>query len=343
MSADARRPAAAPDEAAFQSFTAQVLHYFQRPHEGVPDEPVDGPAAWRGEELARHPERWTDVLDDAAVAELEAAGRAVQARGLPLGRVHREDFPLPTLAPRIRSWADELRDGRGFLRVRGLPVGRWGDDFSALVYWGIGQHLGRPGAQNPAGELLGHVTDTGEEATNPHVRRYRTAGDIAFHCDLADVVGLLCLRTARRGGASRIASSVAIHDTILRERPDLLVRLYEPFMLDSRDEQRPGARPFLPVHPCRYGNGRLSFFWHTDYFGSVTRHPEAPPFTAAEREILALVEELAGSDALRLDMQFEPGDVQLLSNHTVVHARGAYEDDPAAPRHLLRLWLSLDR
>jgi hypothetical protein len=332
-----------PQDAAFQSFAAQVLHYFQRPHESVPEKPLGGPAAWRGADLAPHPERWTDVLEADAIAELEAAARVVEARGLALGAVHREDFPLPTLAPRIRGWARELWDGRGFLRVRGLPVERWGEARASLVFWGIGQHLGRPGAQNPQGELLGHVTDTGEEATNPHVRRYRTAGDIAFHCDLADVVGLLCLRTARRGGASRIASSVAIHDAILRTRPDLLPRLYEPFLLDSRDEQRPGARPWIPVPPCRQEGGRLSFFWHTDYFGSVVRHPEAPPFTAQEREILALVEELAGSPELRLDMQFEPGDVQLLSNHTVVHARTAYEDDPAAPRHLLRLWLSLPR
>jgi len=332
-----------PPDAAFQGFAGQVLHYFRRPHEAVPTAPLGGPAAWRGEELARHPERWTELLRADEVAELEEAARSAQSRGLPLGHVGRGDFPLPGLGPRIRGWADELLRGRGFLRVRGLPVERWGDELSALVYWGIGQHLGTPGAQNPAGELLGHVIDTGEEASNPNVRRYRTAGDIAFHCDLADAVGLLCLRTARRGGASRIASSVAVHDALLEQRPDLLARLYEPFLLDSRDEQRPGSRPWIPVPPCRQAGGRLSFFWHSDYFRSVTRHPEAPPFTGAEREILDLVEELAGSPALRLDMQFEPGDVQLLSNHTIVHARTAYEDDPTAPRHLLRLWLSLER
>jgi hypothetical protein len=42
-------------------------------------------------------------------------------------------------------------------------------------------------------------------------------------------------------------------------------------------------------------------------------------------------------------MNFEPGDVQLISNHTVVHARTAYEDAPESERHLLRLWLSLER
>jgi hypothetical protein len=38
-------------------------------------------------------------------------------------------------------------------------------------------------------------------------------------------------------------------------------------------------------------------------------------------------------------------DVQLLSNHTVLHSRSAYEDhaEPEKKRHLLRLWLSFDR
>jgi hypothetical protein len=41
-------------------------------------------------------------------------------------------------------------------------------------------------------------------------------------------------------------------------------------------------------------------------------------------------------------MNFMPGDIQLLHNHTILHARSAYEDWPEVERkrHLLRLWLS---
>jgi alpha-ketoglutarate-dependent taurine dioxygenase len=43
-------------------------------------------------------------------------------------------------------------------------------------------------------------------------------------------------------------------------------------------------------------------------------------------------------------MALQAGDIQLLSNHTILHARTAYEDAPGATgkRHLLRLWLTLD-
>jgi hypothetical protein len=327
----------------FQSFAAQALHYFRRDHEAVPRDPVRGPAAWQGAALARQPEAWTRTLGADEIEELDAARRAVRARGLALGAIRREDFPLPALAPAIASWSRELLDGRGFLLLRGLPVARWGDEDSALVYWGLGRHLGQPGAQNPEGELLGHVVDTHEEAKNPNVRRYRTRGEIRFHCDLADAVGLLCLRTSPTGGASRITSSVSVFNAILERRPDLTERLFEPFLLDSRDEERAGARPYFPVPACRYARGRLATFWHSDYFRSVVRHAGVAPFTAQERELLDLYEELAGSEALRLEMRFQPGDVQLISNHTVVHARTAYQDDPGSERHLLRLWLSLAR
>jgi hypothetical protein len=364
----------------YRSFGDQAFHYFRREHEEVARDPIPGPAAWRGADLARRSD-WIAPLGAAAIEELDRARAAARATGRPLEALSREDFPLPGLAPRLAEWARELADGRGFLLVRGLPVGRWGDQDSALVFWCLGLHLGHPGAQNPQGDLLGHVFDTGEEATNPNVRRYRTAGDIAYHCDLADAVGLLCLRAARRGGASRIASSVSVYNELLRRRPDLVDRLYEPFLLDVRDEEKQaeraagrsssGARPrraeggslptqvsrrraegdspgegrlpYVPIPPCRFSRGQLSTFYHSDYFRSVERHASAPRLSEAERTLLDLYEEIADSPEIRLDMHFEPGDVQLLSNHRVLHARTAYEDapDPARRRHLLRLWLSL--
>jgi hypothetical protein len=326
-----------------RSFGAQAFHYFQREHESVPLEPVAGPAAWLGSELAENRD-WVFEFNAAQVAELEAACEQVPAERAAPGRMTRADFPLPGLSEAVQQWRDEITNGRGFVLLRGLPVERWGEARSSLAYWGLGLHLGFPGEQNPQGDLLGHVFDTGEEASNPNIRRYRTSGDIAYHCDLADVVCLLCLDVGAWGGASRIASSVAVYDELLRQRPDLAPRLFEPFLLDSRDEAKEGRAPYVPIPPCRFAGGRLRTFYHSDYFRSVVRHPEVSPFSAAELELLDLYEQIASSERFRLDMQFEPGDVQLVSNHSVLHARAAYRDDAAGGRrrHLLRLWLSLD-
>lgn len=63
-----------------------------------------------------------------------------------------------------------------------------------------------------------------------------------------------------------------------------------------------------------------------------------PRLTPRQIEFLDLVDALAAEH--RLDMEFRPGDLQLLSNAVILHGRTEYEDDPDHPRHLLRLWLS---
>ena len=325
---------------ALRNYAEQALHYYRREHTSVPRQPLQGRSAWRGHEL-QESESWLETLNAEELAELERAGRS--SADLPVETLRREDVPLPTLSRRIASWRDELSQGRGFLVIRGLPVSRWGDALSARAYWALGLHLGVPGAQNPTGEHLGHVTDYGEDASQPFVRRYRTAGDIAYHCDLADVVGLLCLRTGRTGGRSRIASSVAVYNALLDARPDLVDRLFEPMKLDLRGEGGGSGRRWLPVTPCCHAEGVLRTFYHSDYFRSVVRHDDVAPFTRQEQELFDTYEALAESPELRLEMQFQQGDIQLLSNHFVLHARAAYEDgaDAGERRHLLRLWLSL--
>jgi hypothetical protein len=287
---------------------------------------------------------WRLRLDAAQVDELDAALARAEATGRPTGALRAEDFPLPTLSREIARWREEIDRGRGFQVVSGVPVERWSTEQAERAFWCLGLHMGTPGAQNPQGDLLGHVRDTGEDAADPFVRLYRTRSDIAYHCDAADVVGLLCLRAARRGGASRIVSSVRVYDELLARRPDLVARLYEPFPLDVRNEDRSGRLRTLPIPPCRFAGGRLRTFYHSDYFRSAQRHPDVPRFTDAERELLDLYEAIAADPDLYLDMQLEPGDVQWLSNHVILHARTAYLDapDPAKHRHLLRLWLSIE-
>ena len=68
----------------------------------------------------------------------------------------------------------------------------------------------------------------------------------------------------------------------------------------------------------------------------------APPFSDEQTEAMHLLESLAAGDELRLDMDFRPGDIQVLHNHPILHARTDYQDhpEPERRRHLLRLWLS---
>jgi hypothetical protein len=304
--------------------------------------PIVGPVAWRGEDLGASGE-WIHELDGAEVAEIESALTAVRRRGLELEQVGRSDFPLPTLGPVIDEWAAQLDGGRGFVLVRGLPVDRWSEDDAALAYWGIGRHLGLPVSQNTDGDLLGHVRDTGADPDDPAVRLYRTRAAQPFHTDGSDVVGLLCLQTARRGGASSIVSSVSVFNEVARRRPDLAPLMFEPFAFDLYEQQGAGERPFLEMPLATYFGHRLFTMYIRFYIEQAQRHPEAPRLTSQQVELLDLIDEIAASPQFRLDMHFEPGDMQWLSNASILHGRTEYEDDPVRPRHLLRLWLTLHR
>lgn len=321
----------------YKTLTAQTIHYFGRPQLRVLREPLNTPAAWKGSELTRTGQ-WCETLTDADVAELDHAVAVARTTAKPMGALTKRDFPLPTLSGKIDRWRREVRSGRGFQVLRGVPVERWSQSDAELFFWCFGQHFGIPGAQNPQADLLGHVRDTGESPEE--VRHYRTRVNINFHCDAADVVGLLCLHKAKHGGQSRIVSSVSVYNELLRRRPEWVDRLYEPFLMDTKGE---GGVQYLPVRPCRFDAGRLRTFYHTDYFRSAVGFSGESLLSVDDRAVLDLYNEIADSPEMHLDMDLEPGDVQLLSNHTVLHARTDYEDhlEQDRKRHLLRLWISL--
>ena len=327
----------------FLSYAEQTAHYFDRPHEASARTPLHHAAAWRRADFAPDGD-WRLRLSPAQVDEVEHALAHAEATGKPMAELSAVDFPLPTLAVEIARWRGTLAEGRGFQIVSGLPVAHLSPESKQRLFWCLGHYLGRPGAQNPQGDLLGHVCDSGADAEDPFVRLYRTRSDIAYHCDAADVVGLMCLSKARRGGRSRIVSSVTVYNELLARRPDLIERLYEPFLLDVRNEDSSGNLRYLPIPPCRHAGGELRTFYHSDYLRSVQRHDDVTPFSEDEQTLLDLYESIAALPELCFEVDFEPGDIQWLSNHTVLHARSAYEDweDPARKRHLLRLWLSLD-
>lgn len=322
----------------YKSLTAQTIHYFSRPHSQIARAPLSGPAVWRGDEL--HDDQWLERFTDGDIDEIDRALAVAARSGRPRARLRPQDFPLPTLTRKIARWRREIDQGLGFRLLRGLPVRRWTTDQAETFFWAFGLHYGTPGAQNPEGDLLGHVRDTG--ANPDEVRHYRTNTNINFHCDAADVVGLFCLRAARRGGESRIVSSLSVYNELLARQPDAVARLYEPVLMDTKGE---GGVRYLPVRPCRYDGQRLRTFYHTDYFRTAVDHTGRNLLSDADRQVLDLYNEIAGTQGLYLDMELAPGDVQLVSNHAILHARTGYEDhvDPEERRHLLRLWISTTR
>lgn len=325
----------------YKHVAAQLVHYLGRVHDGIPAGPIQAESAWRGADLARDT-RWRQALTEAQLAEIRAALTTAKRTGKPLAKLTRKDFPLPTLRPAIRAWRQTLSRGRGFVVISGLPVHEWSRADSEVVFWCLGLYLGYPGAQNKEGDLLGHVRDVtgGAEVVPDATRLYKTSAHIAYHCDAADAVGLLCLNKAVSGGQSRIVSSVTVYNEMRKRAPGLAKVLFESFDFDTVGE---GIVEHFKIRPCAYHDGVLRTFYHSDYFRSVARHADVE-ISAEHEAALELYDEIASSPDLSLTMDLDPGDMQFVSNHTVLHSRTAYVDhrDPAQKRHLLRLWLSIE-
>jgi hypothetical protein len=298
------------------------------------------PADWRGADLVGRGD-WIHPLTAPELAELDAAITALEDSGKPLEAITAADYPLRELAPALQRWRNEIAAGRGFVLVRGLPVRRYSKAQAALAYWLLGQHLGEPVSQNFEGDLLGDVRDTGVAANSREVRLYKTRAELSFHTDGADVIGLFCLRAAKSGGVSRIASSVAVYNELVRRRPDLAPLLTEPvphYMPGSAG--RPGSLFDYPIVSVSDEVFRMMFLgW---YIRDSQTLPDAPRLTARQLEAIDLLERIPNEPGMALDMEFVEGDMQFLKNSVILHARTEYEDAEEADekRHLLRLWLT---
>ena len=305
--------------------------------------PIEGPQAWLGPDLAADPARWMIALEAEDIADLVQAGEGLVRAGVPLDRVRRDDFALGRFAEYLAGLRSRLLHGLGFEVLRGLPTEGLRPEVSAAIFAGVGAHLGSARSQNAAGDILGHVRDTGADAGNPDTRIYQTAARQTFHTDSSDVVGLMCLKTARSGGDSLLVSAISIFNRMLAERPDLLPRLFDPIATDRRGEVPPGAKPYMEIPPLSWHEGQLTVFYQRQYIDSAQRFEAAMRLSADHVAALDLFDACANDPALHLAMRLEPGDMQFVYNHTQLHDRTGFTDweEPARKRHLLRLWLSI--
>ena len=303
--------------------------------------PVQDASAWTGAQLSQGPEAWVWNLAPETLADIDRALATVKQAGSPLESVTRDDFALPSLSAEFARIADALEHGRGFVQIRGLDARRYEADDLAIIFWGVSSHLGTAISQNARGDLLGFVRDEGRDMADGRTRLYQTSLRQRFHTDIgADVVGLCCVRPAREGGLSLVASSAAVYNAMLARYPYLLGVLYDRFNLDWRGEQPPGEPGWYSEPVYAWHDGKLSCRFSATLIESAQR-VSGEALTPVQREALQRVEELA--EELCIQVAFRPGDMQFVSNYRVLHDRTAFSDDGDTQRGrlLYRVWLTL--
>ena len=304
---------------------------------------IDRPSAWIGSDMLANPERWFIRLSEADINELEAATRFFLDSGLPLGDISPQSFPLVEFGRRLRQLRDELIDGVGVQVLRGLPVSAYSAEFSATLFCGMGVWLGSLRSQNAAGHLLGHVRNIGADASDTNTRIYQTSERQTFHTDSADVVGLLCLQDAQQGGLSQVVSAETIFNRMWQQRPELAALLFNPIATDRRGEVPPGEKPYFDIPVFSWFDNRLTVMYQRQYIESAQRFDDVPALSQQQIEALDLFDQLANDPELHFSMQMQPGDLQFVYNHALLHDRTGFIDWPEVERrrHLYRLWLSV--
>ncbi len=189
-------------------------------------------------------------------------------------------------------------------------------------------------------------------AKDSTVRGFQTADALPFHTDGSDFFMLMCLTQGRSGGKTSIVSAVHVFNEIVKSRPDLAIVLQQPFHFDARGQRTDGKK--CQVHPIfQYHAGRIHILAKEPYIHSAQRFTDVPRLTKVQLDALRLLKETMEDKSLRLEFGLQPGEIIVCSNHSLVHSRTAFKDDPnsnsnpaAAPltparvRHMLRLWLT---
>jgi alpha-ketoglutarate-dependent taurine dioxygenase len=309
----------------------------------IAEHEITGPLAWRGAELPDGTGRF--ALPDAALAELHDAAEVLAANPLPALALDAGDFDFSASAAFLAGVRRELDDGHGFAVIEGLPLQESGPERAIALYFLLAQLLARPVAQSWDGKMIYDVRDRGKPAgdgvrpdvTNAHQNLHT---DNSYNLCPPDYVALLCLQTAKEGGVSRIVSFAAAHNELRARQPALLARLYRDYVFDRQREHAPD-QPKTIRHPLFEWDGarlsgRLSRRMVRQGYELTGEAPDGEGLRAIDA-----LEEIMDAPGMAREFHFAPGQIQLLNNRALGHARSAFTDwpEPARKRHLVRLWL----
>jgi hypothetical protein len=302
------------------------------------------PAAWTRASLASEAARYVVPLTDEERQAIVAAVHALRERGrlgAPIDELTKDEFAFGSLAAKLDAAYAEVRSGLGFTILRGLPLDDAFtlDEFRAAV-WGIGLFFG--GAmlsQNASGERITEVVDA--TAVDPTPRMYRSNVELRLHTDITDMLALACWHKAMDGGRSTIGSGISIHDEIARRDPHALALLYGGYHYHLLGEEADGAPPVtryrVPVFACV--DGQISV--HYQRTGIAAGHrASGVPLSDDDVHALDLFDEVARMPEFRLEFDLERGDMLVINNYTIMHARAGFTNypEPERIRRFVRLW-----
>jgi hypothetical protein len=95
--------------------------------------PIRHPSAWTVADF-RSPADYSIDLDAAQLRDIADAVRHIKAAGIGLDGLQREHFEVLSLRPVVEEILRQIKEGRGFVLLRGLPVEDYSKDELGLIF-----------------------------------------------------------------------------------------------------------------------------------------------------------------------------------------------------------------
>ena len=180
-------------------------------------------------------------------------------------------------------------------------------------------------------------------------RYHQTKEGGSYHTDsphwtnVPDLVGMLCINHAKKGGISKFASAYTIHNQLLKEQKDVLKALYEKFYFDKRGEfkNNESETVFEPIFIFKDAKLYCRFIY--DYI--IAGHEiQNNPLTKLQEASLQSLVEASKKENNVISYDLKPNDMIFFDNHRILHGRTKFEDyeDENRKRLLLRVWIKTD-
>ena len=255
-----------------------------------------------------------------------------------------------TQFPRLAAGLESIRgsfieNAPGFCVIDGTSTAFLTDEERRGLYLLCIEALGRTLSQNAAGDHIVEVFDRGQPFSAGG-RYHQTNASGVLHSDspqwpvVPDYVALLCVRTAMRGGESKFISAHSVLDRVSREHPGLVDELSQPFLFDKRGDFAAGEATVTGAPIVTTVDGQLHFRYLRSYVDSGHRLSDMP-LTDGQTAALDALDGVLSREDLVVSLRMEPGEIQVLNNHFVVHDRWPFIDhaEPERRRLMLRAWL----
>jgi hypothetical protein len=288
--------------------------------------------SWLAEDM-QDANRWVLSVDDACQHALAYLARADGAST--------ESTKLdPSLQKLFATASERLENDTGFVVLRGIPLEGLSLKEQQKLFSLMCRQLGELIPQTKEGLIIGEVRHQSGDAAARIGRWYGSNAELGFHTDRCDVLALLFLQQSKEGGVSKVCSSVAIHRALEQRDPELLRVLYEPFYWRNPERPWPGIPAYFEHPVFASSHQRLACCFNRFQIEAGHRYPGNPVLTPLQLVALNAFEAVANQPDVHLEVRLQSGDLQLLNNHIVLHARSAYIDSDQQTRHLLRAWVS---